>query len=176
MYKVFIDHRPVLFITKEELSTNFRVIFWDESNLTFKKIKKQLVDIDVDNPLQVVCEDVKSAYKSCFEDFKKITAGGGIVESEHGFLLIKRKGMWDLPKGKIENNESIKEAALREVEEECGIKQLKLDKLIDKTYHMYKINNQYIVKISYWFLMYSDFQGELSPQLETTTQASLQVN
>lgn len=31
---------------------------------------------------------------------------------------------------------------------------------------MYKINNQYIVKISYWFLMHSDFQGELSPQLE----------
>ena len=130
MYKVFIDHRPVLFITKEELSTNFRAIFWDESDLTFKKIKKQLVDIDIDNPLQVVCEDVKSAYKSCFKDFKKITAGGGIVESEHGFLLIKRKGMWDLPKGKQDKGEEIEQTAIREIEEECGINGPTINKFI----------------------------------------------
>src|SRR5690606_472732 len=107
MYKVFIDHRPVLFISKEELSTKYRSINWDESKMTFKKIKKELKGIDIDNPLQIVCEDVKSAYKTCFSDFKKITAAGGIVESDKGFLLIKRKGMWDLPKGKKDKGEPI---------------------------------------------------------------------
>ncbi len=166
MYKVFIDHRPVLFISKEELSTNYRVIYWDDSKLTFKKIEKQLVDIDVDNPLQIVCEDVKAAYKSCFKDFKKITAGGGIVESELGFLLIKRKGMWDLPKGKKDKGEAFEQTAIREIEEECGINGPTINKFICKTLHSYSYKNKPVLKKTYWYHMNYSGNEELIPQRE----------
>jgi ADP-ribose pyrophosphatase YjhB (NUDIX family) len=166
MYKVFIDHRPVLFISKEELSTKYRAIFWDGSNLTFKKVEKQLVDIDIDNPLQVVCEDVKAAYKSCFKDFKKITAGGGIVESEHGFLLIKRKGMWDLPKGKKDKGEKIEQTAIREIEEECGINGPTINQFICKTIHSYSYKNKPVLKKTHWFHMNYSGNEELIPQSE----------
>jgi 8-oxo-dGTP pyrophosphatase MutT (NUDIX family) len=166
MYKVFIDHRPVLFISKEELSTKYRAISWDESNLTFNKIEKQLEGIDVDNPLQVVCEDVKSAYKDCFLGFKKITAGGGIVESEHGFLLIKRKGMWDLPKGKKDKGEDIEQTAIREIEEECGITGPTINQFICKTIHSYSYKNNPVLKKTHWFHMSYSGNEELIPQRE----------
>lgn len=164
MYKVFIDHRPVLFISKEELSTKYRSINWDESKMTFKKIKKELKGIDIDNPLQIVCEDVKSAYKACFSDFKKITAAGGIVESDKGFLLIKRKGMWDLPKGKKDKGEPIEKTAIREIEEECGITAPTINEFICKTIHSYRYKNNPVLKKTHWY--YMNYQGneELIPQ------------
>jgi len=166
MYKVFIDHRPVLFISKEKLSTKYRAIYWDESNLTFKEIKKQLEGIDIDNPLQVVCEDVKSAYKTCFTDFKKITAAGGIVESEKGYLLIKRKGMWDLPKGKKDKGEAIEATAIREIEEECGITAPTINQFICKTIHSYRYKNNPMLKKTHWFHMNYVGEEELVPQAD----------
>lgn len=164
MYKVFIDHRPVLFISKEELSTKYRSINWDESKMTFKKIKKELKGIDIDNPLQIVCEDVKSAYKTCFSDFKKITAAGGIVESDKGFLLIKRKGMWDLPKGKKDKGEPIESTAIREIEEECGITAPTINEFICKTIHSYSYKNNPVLKKTHWYYMNYVGDEELIPQ------------
>lgn len=164
MYKVFIDHRPVLFISKEELSTKYRSINWDESKMTFKKVKKELKGIDIDNPLQIVCEDVKSAYKSCFIDFKKITAAGGIVESDKGFLLIKRKGMWDLPKGKKDKGEPIEKTAIREIEEECGITAPTINEFICKTIHSYSYKNNPILKKTHWYHMNYEGDEKLIPQ------------
>ena len=46
------------------------------------------------------------------------------------FLLIFRDEMWDLPKGKQEPDEEISKTALREVEEECGISGMDLEKLL----------------------------------------------
>jgi len=166
MYKVFIDHRPVLFLTKEELSTKFRAIHWIGSDLTFKKIEKELKGIDIDNPLQIVCEDVKAVYKSCFKDFKKITAAGGIVESEKGFLLIKRKGMWDLPKGKKDKGEKIEKTAIREIEEECGISGPTINQFICKTIHSYNYKNNPVLKKTHWFHMSYSGNEELIPQRE----------
>ncbi|MDX5584586.1 MAG: NUDIX domain-containing protein [Aureibaculum sp.] len=119
------------------------------------------------NDLYLYDDNIQLLFEKFRNSFRVIEAAGGIVKnSKDELLFIFRNGLWDLPKGKIEKNESIKEAALREVEEECGIKQLKLDKLIDRTYHIYKINDLHILKITHWFLMHSDFQGEFFPQLE----------
>ena len=165
MYKVFIDHRPVLFISAEELSTKYRSIYWEKDATNFNEIKKQLKGINIDNPLQIVCEDVKLAYKLCFQDFKKITAAGGIVESKDGFLLIKRKGMWDLPKGKINKKKETAEAgAIREVEEECGITSPTIDRFICKTIHSYKYKNDPVLKKTHWYYMHYEGNDELTPQ------------
>ncbi len=165
MYKVFIDHRPVLFISVQEISEKFRSISWNQQESSFDEIKKELKGIDIDNPLQVVCEDVKLAYKTCFKDFKKITAAGGIVESQDGFLMIKRKGMWDLPKGKInKKKETVEEGAIREIEEECGIKAPTVDQFICKTIHSYKYKNDPVLKKTHWYYMRYEGNDPLVPQ------------
>ena len=99
--------------------------------------------------------------------FTVIEAAGGVVlNSKKEFLLIYRKGKWDLPKGKIEKNEPVELAAIREVEEECGISELSIVAPIPSTYHIYLQNNKTILKPTHWFEMYSDFKGTLVPQLQ----------
>ncbi len=78
--------------------------------------------------------------------------------------MIFRNGKWDLPKGKLEQNESIKECAIREVEEECGISGLNILNALQDTYHTYEIKGRKILKRTYWFAMCTDFNGRLIPE------------
>ena len=68
--------------------------------------------------------------------------------------------------GKIENLETIQAAAIREVEEECGIGKLKIIKELESTYHIYHIEEKAILKRTYWFEMLCEDESELIPQLE----------
>jgi len=96
-----------------------------------------------------------------------IKAAGGLVKNERGeYLFIYRSDKWDLPKGKIEKGEGIKEAAVREVEEECGIKVKRLGKKIGKTYHAYIYKGEVVLKKSYWYKMKCEGQDKLKPQKE----------
>lgn len=98
---------------------------------------------------------------------KCIYAAGGIVCYKNQYLYIHRKGHWDLPKGKIEPGEKITEAALREVEEECGIQHLNIVKEIGSSFHIYKENKVLILKETYWMEMrYTGPEPQLNPQLE----------
>ena len=84
-----------------------------------------------------------------------LEAAGGLVQNPAGeILFIFRHGKWDLPKGKPEKGENTEETAIREVEEETGISQLRIISHLSSTWHIYKINNQkYALKRSYWFQM-----------------------
>ena len=81
-------------------------------------------------------------------------------------LFIYRLGTWDLPKGRIEKGESIEQTAVREVEEECGVKELTIIQPLITTYHLFYMNDVQQLKITYWFLMKTDFREKLIPQLE----------
>lgn len=96
--------------------------------------------------------------------YKMIYASGGVVFNNDKLLMIFRNGFWDLPKGKIELNESELECAVREVEEECGIERLSVVKFLKYTYHTYVEDNQPILKKTSWFLMSSDYMKKLTPQ------------
>ena len=99
--------------------------------------------------------------------FKIIEAAGGLIENEKGeFLFIFRNGKWDLPKGKIDPGEKKKAAALREVEEECGLKKAKIHQQLISTYHMYEWNEKIVFKVTYWYKMIGDSSQKLKPQLE----------
>ncbi|MBT3173289.1 MAG: NUDIX domain-containing protein [Lentimicrobiaceae bacterium] len=97
--------------------------------------------------------------------FKYLSAAGGIVKNEDGdYLLIKRFGKWDLPKGKIEHGEGAEDAAIREVNEETAICGLKIvDKLPD-TYHIYEQNEKWYLKKTYWYSMYTHVTRDPIPQ------------
>jgi len=105
--------------------------------------------------------------------YRLIEASGGLVENSKGELLfIFRYGKWDLPKGKLEKNEKIKDAALREVSEETGITNIKLSNHIVDTYHTYKIGNELVLKKAHWFKMtYSGDQPLIPQQSEDITMA-----
>lgn len=115
----------------------------------------------------VHCHDVKAFLKTIGKSVNLVEAAGGLVKNEYGkYLFIYRNDKWDLPKGKIEKDERIKEAAMREVEEECGIKVSKLGKKICKTYHSYIFKGEVVLKKTHWFKMQYKGQEKLKPQKE----------
>lgn len=106
-----------------------------------------------------------------WDDFCKgynlIQAAGGVVYNDKDqVLMIFRNEKWDLPKGKLEDGENIQQCAIREVEEECGIGNLKITDRLPSTYHVYEMNNKSMLKHTYWFRMKTDFTSKLVPQIE----------
>lgn len=109
----------------------------------------------------------KKAYEDLIKNsFKKIEAGGGLVLKGDRFLMIHRLGLWDLPKGKLDSGETIKECALREVEEECCIT-ADLDYKIVDTWHTYTTRGGTdMLKKTSWFLMHNIDDSKMRPQRE----------
>lgn len=106
-------------------------------------------------------------WKAFKEPFIRVKAAGGVVLDEQGRLLaIRRLGLWDLPKGKVDPGESLAEAAVREVEEECGVRDLVLGDHLQRTWHTYPRNGRQYLKSTDWYLMRTTAGQELVPQLE----------
>ena len=103
-------------------------------------------------------------------DLEMITAGGGVLFRTHKrkkeLLLIKRNGVWDLPKGKLEPNESVEECAAREVGEETGIPRPSVISHLCDTYHEYMENGKQIGKTTHWYSMVSDGDQQMKPQYD----------
>ncbi len=115
----------------------------------------------------VLCTDAKAFLKRVRQSVTLIEAAGGLVKNEKkAFLFIYRNDKWDLPKGKIEKAETVKEAAVREVEEECSITVNKLGKKLCKTYHVYVSKGEVVLKKTYWYNMKCKGQNKLKPQRE----------
>ena len=91
-------------------------------------------------------------------------AGGVVYNNKDQVIMIFRNGKWDLPKGKLEINENRKECAIREVEEECGVNDLRIVNRMLSTYHTYELNGQAILKRVFWFKMHTNYNEELVPQ------------
>lgn len=110
-------------------------------------------------------EDPKSSFKTLTAPLKRIDAAGGLVQNSEGhFLFIFRLGKWDLPKGKVDEGEKKEKAAVREVEEECGIRVAYRGALLEKTYHLYKMNGDLVLKRTYWYAMGVNKTPKLVPQ------------
>jgi len=163
MYKVFVNDHPIFFVESDKISTNLKVV-------DFESV--EIVDLIDDlfqskyNGIYLRCSNLKKDWKKFKKHFKVQKAAGGKVLSNNKVLFIYRFDKWDLPKGKLEKGETIKECALREVEEECGIDKLKIENKLETTYHIFERKNKIILKKTYWFLMKTDFSGKLIPQTE----------
>lgn len=94
------------------------------------------------------------------------TAGGVVTNPQNEILFIYKRRKWDLPKGKIEKNESRKEAALREVKEETGVQKLKIIDQLEKTYHIGKVKGKFFFKQTTWFRMECFDPAAIRPQKE----------
>jgi 8-oxo-dGTP pyrophosphatase MutT (NUDIX family) len=120
---------------------------------------------------EVQCFQIQHNHEDLWQAFKShhtiIEAAGGLVtDAKNRLLVIKRLGMWDLPKGKLEEGEEIEKAAVREVEEECGITDLTLIRQLPDTYHCYRLRGKHILKRTYWFEMQYKGSEMPTPQIE----------
>jgi 8-oxo-dGTP pyrophosphatase MutT (NUDIX family) len=166
MYKVFIENRPIIFTDVLPKGDN---IFLIKSN-SLASIEVNLFPLihqtPADKEIHVYSKDLKKEFERLFNSYDKIEAAGGIVRRKNRFLFIKRNGFWDIPKGKLESYESIESCAVREIEEECGLKNPEIIDLICLTYHTYEYKGIPTLKKTYWFSLKYDGEKKLKPQIE----------
>ena len=163
MYKVFINDK-LLFLTNELVEeTDFQIFLLESVNI--QKLIGKYFDGSVTKAV-LYHPDENLLLQTLREKLVVNKAGGGKVYNQKGeILFIFRNGKWDLPKGGIEKNESIEDTAVREVEEETGCKNLKVGKKLEKTYHIFKRNGEYRLKVTHWFEMTTNYDGPLMAQL-----------
>lgn len=130
-----------------------------------------LVDMfETSSTISLICipsDDPDATYRGICAEFKEVNAAGGLVSNRRGdFLLIKRNGLWDLPKGHQDPGEDISVTALREVEEETGIANLQLKDLICITDHVYRRDGIWHLKHTWWYDMLHTDPVDLTPQNE----------
>lgn len=169
--KIYFDDKPVYLCDEMDADLNEILhhpdaVFVDELstpaiNSLLHEIKKEDFHAGIIwNP------DLNKLQKAFFKHFKIVEAAGGIVQNEKKELLfIFRKGKWDLPKGKMEKNETQELCAEREIIEETGIKKLLLKKKVGETFHTYDDFGKHILKISHWFYFTASSSEILEPQL-----------
>lgn len=184
--KIFINDIPVNIVPKKSLKE------WDKYHTIKKGDNKMISHLDLTgdilfvdlagNELKVflvlmqdkkfkkatsitfAVNDYREAKKLVKDQFTIVKAAGGLVLKGDRFLLINRLKKWDLPKGKSDKGEKMKETAVREVEEECSIK-VNLIKKIGVTWHTYTQNDKRILKRNKWFLMECLDDRDMKPQV-----------
>lgn len=157
MYKVFVNDKPLFLTNKIVKETDFQLFLLESIDIEQLIIKMFNNKI---NKAYLYYPDEKEILKKMKEQIPVRKAGGGLVYNKKGeVLFILRNGKWDLPKGGTEKEEQIEDTATREVEEETGVGNLKIIKKLQKTYHIFKRNGKYRLKITSWFEMTTDFEG-----------------
>lgn len=164
MYKVFINEKKLILSSEPQNSP--KTLNYDGTHSFDFAI--DLLENTASQGLNIYHKDIDQLWAEFGNYFKKIDAAGGIVRNtEDKILFIHRLGKWDLPKGKIEAGESKELAAVREVEEECGIFDLELQNFINSTYHVYtERDGTKILKTTYWFGMFYPGSEMPKPQIE----------
>ncbi len=182
MYKIYVNETPV-FLTDKENAEMFAQKKGNHLVARYagqRKILLSYVDMLEKNrsfdSVVLYSDDVEQLYRDFTSYFLVVEAAGGLVFNEEGALLmIFRKGHWDLPKGKMDEGETIEEAAVREVEEETGVGQIQLKGFFQKTYHFYREkDNKRAIKLSHWYLMKAPKQP-LTPQIEEDIQEAIWI-
>jgi 8-oxo-dGTP pyrophosphatase MutT (NUDIX family) len=164
MYKVFVNEKKLL-LSKQ--SGNLEKTLGYE-NVTTLEIALDLLENTSVRELNVFGENIEEMWAEFQKLFRIIEAAGGLVNNSGGdILFIKRLGKWDLPKGKMEKGESREESAVREIEEETGLKDVELVQFINTTYHIYvERNGDKVLKCTHWFEMNFNGEDTSKPQIE----------
>lgn len=164
MYKVFVNDKPLFLTNQIQKETDFQLFLLDSVDI--KELIIKIFKNKVDKAF-LYHPDEKEILKKLKAKIPVEKAGGGLVYNDKNeVLFIYRNKKWDLPKGGIEKGEEIEDTALREVEEETGVKNLKITRKLTKTYHIFKRNGRYKLKITHWFEMKTSFSGKMTGQLE----------
>ena len=134
---------------------------------------KLLKKVETDKFIAIITTDPEATFSLLASEFKVVRAAGGVVENSRGeVLFIELRGRWDLPKGHIEKDESSRDAALREVEEETGIRGSVIgDSPIATTWHAYDTYGVWELKSTEWWAMRADGEHLTAQAEEGITSA-----
>jgi len=158
IYKVFHSKSEIIF--SQNKIDDQSIVINDFSEVSkYNALNKFLFTFISKAPLKTI--------ENWFPNHDFIEAAGGLVMKDQQYLWIYRNDIWDLPKGKLEKNENFKIAAIREVQEECGLdSNLEIIKLLYTSFHTYIENSKSKIKRTNWFLMKYSGSDDLSPQIE----------
>jgi 8-oxo-dGTP pyrophosphatase MutT (NUDIX family) len=151
------------------MNENFAMVLSNNEQITaFENNPEILFSGTYHQPILLLTPKPGEVMCNLMENLDIVVAGGGLVWNEHGeLLMIYRRGMWDLPKGKIELKESIIHGAVREVEEETGVRVARTEPAPVTTYHAYTLKGKRWLKQTEWFTMLAQpGQLQLTPQTE----------
>jgi 8-oxo-dGTP pyrophosphatase MutT (NUDIX family) len=174
MYKVFFNESIIQIDSefKKSLNNNIPKIVDTESYDFVNQLVYDIESVSKECNFLILDQDINKIWDQFQSHFKIIGAAGGLVQNDEGsFLFIKRLGVWDLPKGKIEKRESSENAAIREVEEECGLSDLEIIRPLVSTFHIYrspylKFPKNLVLKETRWFLMHYSGNEMPVPQVD----------
>lgn len=174
MYKVFFNDSIILI--SSEIKKSFKNNIPRDFNFESYDVVNQIIceiESGKGSSVYYLCHPQTDRLWKYFRNrFLEIPAAGGLVQNLEGKLLfIKRLGVWDLPKGKIEKGEGDQSAAVREVEEECGLSGVQILSQLDSTYHIYHspylpASANLVLKETKWFLMEYTGNEQPVPQME----------
>ncbi len=168
-YKIYFNEGALIITDSQEALRGIPNLFYigdDEIHKSFNIL------VNSDNwgkPMTfgLMSPDPTETFREFALDYTLIQAAGGLVfNKENQLLCIKRNGLWDLPKGKIEKHEDQRAAALREVMEETGINMINISDKIGETYHAYREEDSILLKETHWYKMNSSNYSDLKPQTE----------
>jgi len=170
--KIYFDNKPLYLCDEvdsviEPFVHHDDAIFIDE--LDSHTIKSMIHEMQLEKVHAGVFihPDLEELKKAFWKKFTIIQAAGGlVVNEENKLLMIFRRGKWDLPKGKLDKGETLEQCAVREVEEETGLANIKLLSHLLTTYHTYHEGTKFVLKESYWYNMQVSGKQNLQPQLE----------
>jgi 8-oxo-dGTP pyrophosphatase MutT (NUDIX family) len=173
MYKVYVNGVPFFMGTPDstgDLGLLADKTAYNAPYLGKKKQIKQYLDLLDKNPqvssVTLYADDAATLWADFQACFKILEAAGGMVFNPQGQLLVfYRRGSWDMPKGKIDPGETPEQAAIREVQEETGLQQLTLGRLIHESWHTYTQKGERILKRTYWYHMETT-DTQVVPQTE----------
>ena len=138
---------------------------------------KLLKKVETDKFIAIITPNPEHTFSLLASEFKMVRAAGGVVKNHQGeVLMIELRGRWDLPKGHIEEGESSYDAALREVEEETGVRAKIIGgEPIATTWHAYDTYGQWELKSTDWWAMEAESE-DLNAQSEEGITAARWFN
>lgn len=166
MYKVFFKENSFLLTDAKTSAKNDPASFVYTNLQTLHDFVYTLLNGTHTFHVTVYADDAEELFTVFQSLFTVVKAAGGLVQQEDSLLMIKRLGMYDLPKGHIENCESVETCAVREVTEECGVKDLTVEQPLKDTWHLYYRDEKWQLKRTYWFRMSCLPRQQLTPQTE----------
>ncbi len=178
MYNIFIGEKCLSLLENRSAKTgNRHLVMHYESESSIITAIETLEQDSYYTSAEIIHSDLSELWNLFQQQFIVIVAAGGLVlNCMEEVLMIFRHNKWDLPKGKLEDGEKKKVAAMREVEEECGISNLEITATLGPTYHTYMLKGKRVLKISYWYEMKTDDSRKLTPQLEEDITEARWVN
>jgi len=159
MYKVFVNDSPLILTNRLSETVNGNYFLMNGPAI------KDAINALAKNKLEeafIYHPNNEEILKKFTKKIPMVVAAGGVVTNKLGkVLFIYRNDKWDLPKGKVDNGESLEVCAIREVMEETGVKDLVIENFLRTTYHIFKRNGKYKLKEVHWYAMKTTYDGKL---------------